>query len=141
MSGIPVVSLRKLSGCCAYLACAEFPVNSLRPSGVRLKTAPGVHRDVLTMYNPAPLNDHPPDRKADLVLAVNAGVISMGLVSMRYSLFIAGFGDCCCRFATCDLRFPKLTLRETYRGGSGCANPRLRAGLSNDAPIAFNEQS
>lgn len=141
MTGIPVVSLRKLSGCCAYLACAEFPVNSLRPSGVRLKTAPGVLRDVLTMYNPAPLNDHPPDRKADLVLAVNAGVISLELVSMRYSLMIAGFGDCCCRFATCDLRFPKLTLREMYRGESGCANPRLRAGLSNDAPIAFNEQS
>jgi hypothetical protein len=52
---------------------------------VRLKKAPSVHRDVLTMYNPAPLNDHPPDRKADLVLAVNAGVISMGLV--EHALF------------------------------------------------------
>ena len=117
-------------------------MNSLRPSGVRLKKAPSVHRDVLTMYNPAPLSDRcPPDCKDDLVLAVIAGVISLGLVSMQYSLMIAGFGDCCCRFATGDLRFPKLTLRETHRGGSGCANPRLRTGLSNDAPIAFNEQS
>jgi hypothetical protein len=107
---------------------------------VRLKTAPSVHRDVLTMYKPAP-PPCPPGRKANLVLAVNAGVISLGLVSMRYSLMIAGFGDCCCRFATGNLRFPKLTFRETHRGGSGCANPRLRTGLTKDAPIAFNEQS
>jgi hypothetical protein len=117
-------------------------VNSLRPSGVRLKKAPSAHRDVLAMYNPAPLSDrYSPDRKADLVLAVNAGVISLGLVSIRYSLMIAGFGDCCCRFATGDLRFPKLTLRQTHRRNRGRANPRLRAGLTNDAPIAFNEQS
>ena len=107
---------------------------------MRLKTAPSVHRDVLTMYNPTPLSDRcPPDHKADLVLALNAGAISLKLVSMRYSLMIVRYGEGCRSFATGDLRSPKLTLRETDRGESGCASPRLRADLSNDAPIAFNE--